>query len=163
MRFTYACHACEGTVVTAELPAAPIEKGRPGPGLLAQVITAKYVDHLPLNRQVDIFARHGVTLARQTLCDWVATAAGVLTPIYDDLKAVVLTSKVIHTDDTVVPVLDRALPQTRDGRLWVCVGDGHPADIVLKSSPLNGSASPVSGPVEPDGVDAGVTERHLDR
>src|SRR3990167_882902 len=33
VRFTYACHACEGTVVTAELPAAPIEKGRPGPGL----------------------------------------------------------------------------------------------------------------------------------
>jgi hypothetical protein len=53
----------------------------------------------------------------------------VLTPIYDDRKVVVLTSKVIHTDDTVVPVLDRALPQTQDGRLWVCVGDGHPADI----------------------------------
>ena len=69
VRFTYACHACEGTVVTADLPAAPIDKGRPGPGPLAQVITAKYADHLPLNRQVDIFARHGVTLARQTLCD----------------------------------------------------------------------------------------------
>jgi transposase len=65
VRFTYACHACEGTVVTAERPAAPIEKGRPGPGLLAQVVTAKYADHLPLNRQAEIFARHGVTLARQ--------------------------------------------------------------------------------------------------
>jgi len=130
VRFTYACHACEGTVVTAALPAAPIDKGRPGPGLLAQVITAKYADHLPLNRQVDIFGRHGVTLARQTLCDWVATAAAVLTPIYEDLKTSVLASAVLHTDDTVVPVLDRARTQTRVGRLWVYVGDGHPGDIV---------------------------------
>jgi transposase len=130
VRFTYACHACEGTVVTADAPAAPIEKGRPGPGLLAQVITAKYADHLPLNRQVDIFARHGVTLARQTLCDWVAAAADVLTPLYADLKARVLASRVIHTDDTVVPVLDHERPDTREGRLWVYVSDGHPATIV---------------------------------
>ena len=74
VRCTYACRACEGTVGTAELPAAPIEQGRPGPGLLAQVITAKYADHLPLNRLTEIFTRHGVTLARQTLGDWVAAA-----------------------------------------------------------------------------------------
>src|ERR1700693_630381 len=99
------------------MPAAPIDKGRPGPGLLAQVLTAKYADHVPLNRQVDILSRHGVALARQTLGDWVAMAADVLTPVYDDLKASVFASKVIHTDDTVVPVQDRARPQTRDGRL----------------------------------------------
>jgi transposase len=144
VRFTYACRACEGTVVTAELPAAPIEKGRPGPGLLAQVITAKYADHLPLNRQTEIFARHGVTLARQTLGDWVAAAAHLLTPIYADLKACVLTSKVIHTDDTVVPVLDHALPQTRDGRLWVYVGDGHPGDIVYDYTTDRSRAGPTA-------------------
>jgi transposase len=142
VRFTYACHACEGTVVTAERPAAPIEKGRPGPGLLAQVITAKFADHLPLNRQGDIFARHGVALARQTLCDWVAAGADVLAPIYDDLKVAVLASKVIHTDDTPVPVLDRERPQTREGRLWVYVGDGHPADIVYDYTPTHSRAGP---------------------
>lgn len=73
----------------------------------------------------DIFARHGLTLVRQTLCDWVATAAGVLTPIYDDLKAVVLTSKVIHTDDTVFQMAEAM-------------------SVFLKSSPLNRSASPVT-------------------
>jgi transposase len=56
VRFKYACPACEERVVTSPLPAQPIDKGRPGPGLLAQVITAKYADHVPLNRQVDIFA-----------------------------------------------------------------------------------------------------------
>jgi transposase len=144
VRFTYACHACEGTVVTAEAPAAPIEKGRPGPGLLAQVITAKYADHVPLNRQVDIFARHGVTLARQTLCDWVAAAADLLTPLYADLKARVLASQVIHTDDTVVPVLDRQRPDTRDGRLWVYVGDGHPATIVYDYTADRSRAGPLA-------------------
>ncbi len=59
----YACpKGC--TVVTAEKPAAPIEKGLPGPGLLAHVAVSKYGDHLPMNRQEEIFRRHGVELSR---------------------------------------------------------------------------------------------------
>ena len=144
VRFTYACQACEGTVVMAERPAAPIEKGRPGPGLLAQVVTAKYADHVPLNRQTEIFARHGVTLARQTLCDWVAAAADLLTPLYEDLKDRLLASKVIHTDDTVVPVLDRERTATREGRLWVYVSDGHPADLVYDYTADRTRAGPLA-------------------
>jgi len=144
VRVTYACRACEATVVTAPRPAAPIDKGRPGPGLLAQVVTAKYADHVPLTRQVDILARHGVTLSRQTLCDWVAAAADLLTPIYDDLTAHVLTSRVVHTDDTIVPVQDRARTETRDGRLWVYVGDGQPADIVYDYTPDRSRAGPLA-------------------
>src|SRR3989442_1774433 len=122
VRVKYACQVCEGQVVTSAMPAQPIDKGRPGPGLLAQVITAKYADHLPLNRQVDIFARHGVELSRQTLCDWVAAAADLLAPVYRDLTTTVLGGKVVQTDDTTVPVQDHARPHTRDGRLWVYVG-----------------------------------------
>jgi len=144
VRFTYACRACEETVVTAARPAAPIEKGRPGPGLLAQVVTAKYADHLPLNRQAEIFARHGVSLARQTLCDWVAAAADVLTPLYEDLRTAVLASKVIHTDDTGVPVLDRDRTETREGRLWVYVSDGHPADLVYDYTADRTRAGPLA-------------------
>jgi len=144
VRFTYACRACEETVVTAPRPAAPIEKGRPGPGLLAQVITAKYADHLPLTRQVDIFTRHGVTLSRQTLCDWVAAAADLLTPVYEDLTATVLASAVLHTDDTPVPVLDRARTETRPGRLWVYVGDGRPADIMYDYTADRSRAGPLA-------------------
>jgi transposase len=142
VRFKYACHACEGQVLTSPRPAQPIEKGRPGPGLLAQVLTAKYADHVPLNRQVDIFVRHGVTLARQTLTDWVGDAATLLEPLYEDLKARVLASKVIHTDDTPVPVQDPDRTQTRDGRLWVYVGDGHPATIVYDYTPTRSRAGP---------------------
>ena len=69
----YACpKGC--TVVTAEKPAAPIEKGLAGPGLLAHVAVSKYGDHLPLHRQESIFARQGVELSRQTMCDWMRRA-----------------------------------------------------------------------------------------
>jgi transposase len=144
VRAKYACPACEGQVITSPMPAQPIDKGKPGPGLLAQVITAKYADHLPLNRQVDIFARHGVALTRQTLCDWVAATADVLAPIYEDLTASVLASQVIHTDDTTVPVQDPARTQTRDGRLWVYVGDQEPADIVYDYTPTRSRAGPIA-------------------
>ena len=72
VRPKYACKACEGNVVVAERLPEPIEKGLPGPGLLAQVIVGKYGDHLPLYRQERIFARQGVELSRQTTCDWMA-------------------------------------------------------------------------------------------
>jgi transposase len=144
VRGKYACRACEGHVVCRPMPAQPIDKGRPGPGLLAQVITAKYADHVPLNRQVDIFARHGVTLSRQTLCDWVAEGAALLEPIYRDLTASVLASKVIHTDDTPVPVQDHDRRQTRAGRLWVYVGDASPPDIVYDYTPTRGRAGPLA-------------------
>ena len=53
------------------MPSLPIERGRPGPGLLAQVLVAKYCDHTPLHRQAVIYAREGVELDRSTLADWV--------------------------------------------------------------------------------------------
>jgi transposase len=118
--FTYAC-AC--TVKTATKPSQPIEKSTAGASLLAQVIVAKYADHLPLHRQVKMFARHGVELSDQTLCGWTAQCAQLLEPLYQRLKRFVLASKVVGTDDTPVKVLDRKLPQARKGRIWPYVGD----------------------------------------
>ena len=67
-------------VIIAPKPAQPIDKGLPGPGLLAFVITSKYSDRLPLNRQVSIVARHGVDITRSTLCGWMASCAELLQP-----------------------------------------------------------------------------------
>src|SRR2546423_4345674 len=117
---TYAC-AC--TVKTATKPAQPIEKSTAGASLLAQVIVAKYADHLPLHRQAKMFARHGVELSDQTLCGWVAQCAQLLEPLYARLKRFVLASKVVGTDDTPIKVLDRKLPQARKGRIWPYMGD----------------------------------------
>jgi transposase len=125
----YAC-AKGCTVVTAEKPMAPIEKGLPGPGLLAHVAVSKYGDHLPLHRQEAIFQRQGVELSRQTMADWMRACADLVSPLYELMKQRVLGSKAIQTDDTPVPVLDPDLPHTRTGRIWTYVGDGeHPYTV----------------------------------
>lgn len=125
----YACpKGC--TVVTAAKPAAPVEKGLAGPGLLAQVAVSKYGDHLPLHRQEAIFARQGVELSRQTMCDWMRQCAELVAPLAGLMKERVLSSKVVQTDDTPVPVLDPELPRTRTGRIWTYVGDAlHPYTV----------------------------------
>ena len=125
-------YACENgcTIVTAGKPMAPIEKGLPGPGLLAHVVVSKYGDHLPLHRQEAIFRRQGVTLSRKTMCDWMRRCADLVDPLYERMKANVLGSKVMQTDDTPVNVLDPSLPRTRTGRIWTYVGDrDHPYTV----------------------------------
>lgn len=129
VRPKYACAKGCG-VVAAPKPAAPIEKGLPGPGLLAHVAVSKYGDHLPLNRMESIFQRHGVELSRKTMCDWMAACAELVSPVWERMKEIVLTSKAVQTDDTPVPVLDRQLTRTRTGRIWTYVGDRNGPYIV---------------------------------
>jgi transposase len=123
VRCTYACPHCEGQVVTAGKPAQPINKGLPGPGLLAHVITEKYADHIPLHRQERRLARQGVDLSRSTLCDWMAGAAKTLEPLYDLMKTLILLCGTIHTDDTSVKVRDSERKIKATGRLWIYFGD----------------------------------------
>jgi transposase len=83
---TYACRDCAGPgeqrfTTAGPATVGPIAKGLVGPGLLAHLITCKYADHLPLHRLEGIVARSGVDLARSTLCDWMAAAARLLTPL----------------------------------------------------------------------------------
>ena len=118
VRKMYACLRCHDAVVTAPAPPAPIEKGLPGPGLLAQVAIAKYADHTPLYRMERIFARSGVDLDRNTLGGWVAASAGLLRPIVDVMKFRMLQNWLLQSDDTPVRVLDGKNPSWT-GRLWV--------------------------------------------
>ena len=130
VRCTYACLHCEGQVVTAGKPAQPIQKGLPGPGLLAHVITEKYADHIPLNRQEHRLARQGVKLSRSTLCDWMASAAKTLEPLYDLMKTLILLCGTIHTDDTPVKLRDSERKIKILARLWIYFGDHlHPYNI----------------------------------
>jgi transposase len=119
----YACPLCEEGVVQAKKPMQPIEKGIPGPGLLAHVATSKFADHLPLYRLEGIFARHGVDISRSTMCDWLAHCAQLIAPLYERMCQRVRASKVIFTDDTPVPVQEKTLTKTKTGRIWVYVGD----------------------------------------
>src|SRR3954447_10213275 len=123
-------YACACTVKTATKPSQPIEKSTAGASLLAQVIVAKTVDHLPLNRQEKIFQRHGVEISRKTMGGWMAQCAHLLQPLYGSLKEVLFQSRVIGTDDTSVKVLDVKLPFARTGRIWPYCGDkDHPVIV----------------------------------
>jgi transposase len=130
VRPKYACQDCAAHVVIAGRLPEPIEKGLPGPGLLAHVAVSKYADSLPLYRQEAIFRRHGVELSRKTMCDWMATCAQLLEPVRGVMAAAVLQSRVVGADDTPVRVLDPKGEGTRTGRLWAYVGDAeHPYTV----------------------------------
>jgi transposase len=114
-------------VVSAAKPQMPIHKGLPGAGLLAHLIVSKFVDHLPLYRLERIYQRQGVFLPRSTTCDWLASCAELLRPLYQRLVAVVLQSRVLHTDDTPIKIHTPLPAATTTGRLWTYLGDmAHP-------------------------------------
>lgn len=141
-RIKYACPHCRENVTIAEMPPMPIEKGRPGSGLLAHVLTSKFADHLPLNRQEQIYRRHGIELSRKTLGDWVRDSATLLNPIVNEMKRQLLDSHYIHTDDTPVPVQDKSKTKTRNGYLWAYIDDRH--NVVFDYTPSRSREGPLT-------------------
>jgi transposase len=135
-------YACSCTVKTAGKPGQPIEKSTAGASVLAQVIVAKFADHLPLHRQGKMFRRHGVEIADQTMCGWMGQCAALLEPLYGRLKRHVLASKVVGTDDTPVKVLDRKLRQARRGRIWPYVGDREHRAVIYDYTATRERAGP---------------------
>ena len=105
----------------AELPPEALPKSKAAPGLVADVIVSKLVDHLPLYRQELRYARQGFPIARSTLCGWLAEAADVLTPLWLLLQKRVLSANIVNTDDTPVPVQDPDREHCRIGRIWAYV------------------------------------------
>ena len=126
VRPKFACVDCD-RVVEAPAPARPIERGLPGPALLAHVLVSKYANHSPLYRQSEMFAREGVDLDRSTLAGWVGSASELLAPLVDEIRKHVMAASKIHADDTPVPVLAPGNGKTRTGRLWTYVRDDRPA------------------------------------
>ncbi len=123
VRPKYACKSCGDGVVIAPLPSRPIEKGRPGPGLLAQVCIAKYVDHLPLHRQMGIFKRSGVDIPKSTMVDWVRGVYELLYPITRVMKYQILQSFCVKSDDTPIKVqTDEKKHKTHQGAIWTYIG-----------------------------------------
>jgi transposase len=119
------CRACE-RIVQASAPDLPIEKGRPGPTLVANVVVGKYLDGLPLYRQSAILAREGVAVERATLADWVGHVAWWVMPLAELIGGHVMAAPVLHTDDTPIAVLAPGNGKTRTGRLWAYVLDERP-------------------------------------
>jgi transposase len=117
VRGKWVCRQCE-TLIQAPVPAHVIDKGLPTTGLLAQVLVAKFHDHLPLYRQEAIFGRAGWAVPRSTLAQWVGQCGVALQPLADALKAELLRQPVLHADETPVAMLNPGAGKTHRAYLW---------------------------------------------
>ena len=118
IRPKYARSKNEGVVI-ADLPSSPIEKGKVGASVLALIIIQKYVDHLPLYRQIEQFKRMGMEIPSSTMGDWVKTAGELITPLYEALVKKILKSEYLQADETRIQVLDRdKKKKTHRGWYW---------------------------------------------
>lgn len=119
------------TGVIAQLPTFPIEKGIAGPGLLAQIMIDKFVDHLPIYRQIERFKRDDIKISKSTINGWQESVCNLLEPLYGTLKHRVLSQGYLQVDETPIKVLDKntkgkthpsaakGLPTARRGYHWV--------------------------------------------
>ena len=90
VRHKYACPCCQGSVSQGPLPPRPLERGIPGPGVLADLVASKYAEHMPLYRMQERYRRVGIKLSLSTLCDWVAHVAHLTAPVVEAMKKMVL-------------------------------------------------------------------------
>lgn len=107
-------------IIIAELPSRVIEKGIVGPGLMAQILIDKFVDHLPLFRQNERFKREGINIPSSTMSDWVAKGCQKIEPLGLRLSEVILKSGYLEADETTIKVLDKDKKgKTHLGYYWV--------------------------------------------
>ena len=125
VRHKYACPHCQGSVSQGPLPPRPLDKGLPGPGVLADLVASKYSEHLPLYRLQQRYRRASIELSLSTLCDWVSHVAALTAPIVEAMKALLLSSRKVHTDDTPITVLDPSAEpvHSRRGYMWAYISE----------------------------------------
>ncbi len=149
VRVKYACGRCEHEgynpqIVAAAKPPQPIEKGLPGPGLLAYVIVSKLGDHLPLYRLEHIFQRQQLSIARSTMAAWLQASAELARPLVERMGDRVRASMAVHTDDTRVPIQSPGEGKCRNGRIWAYIGDRANPYIVYDYTPDRTRAGPTN-------------------
>ena len=120
IRPKYAKPAGQGIVI-GDLPSRPIEKSIAEASLLAHILVSKYVDHLPLYRQIQIFKRDfGWNASQSTFSDWVNSCCVLLEPLYNTLKQKIISSHYIQADESPIKVLDKdKVKSTHQGYQWV--------------------------------------------
>jgi transposase len=131
VRVKKSCRRCE-KIVQEPAPSRPIPRSMAGPSLLAFILVSKFDDHLPLYRLHEIFARMGADIPDTTMVDWCGGAMKTLGPLIEKINAAVMTSDLLHADDTPIRVLDRSRRDkglgkgVKKGRIWAYVRDQRP-------------------------------------
>jgi transposase len=148
IRYKYACKVCEGvesdegTVKIAPVPAQLIPKGIATSGLLAYLISSKFVDALPFYRQEKIFDRIGVNISRATMCGWAIKVANQCAPLTNLLRQEILSGPLINIDETPLQVLNEpGRKSTTKSYMWIFRGGppGSPSLIYQYSQSRSGN------------------------
>jgi transposase len=121
-----ACRCCPGVVLQAAAPERLVPGGLPTEATVAQVLVARYADHLPLYRQAQMLARQGLAIGREVLADWIGTAAHEIAPVVRRLREILLASPRLFADETTMPVLDPGRGQVKKGFAWAIARDDRP-------------------------------------
>jgi len=159
IRRKYARENGEGIAI-GKLPLLPIHKGNADYTLLACIIIAKYIDHLPWYRQSQMMKRGGIIITESTMVGWFRAVCALLEPLYALLKARFLLSGYIQADETPLRVLSRDVPgATHKGYLWVYF-DPITGDVVFEYRHGRGQEGPMdflkdfNGSLQTDGYAA---------
>lgn len=132
IRKRYACPTSQHAPVTAALPTQPLPKSNASVDFLAMLLAVKFVDGLPLARFENVLTRHGAVVPRQTLARWVIGCAGVLQPLHNLMRDILLDGSLIHMDETVVQVLkEKDKSPTSNSYMWVQTGGLPDKPVVL--------------------------------
>lgn len=124
IRPRYACPKGRTGVVQAKAPAHLLEGSWPTEALLAQIAVSKHSEHMPLNRQALVMARHGVPIDRSVLADWMGRTGALIAPVVDHMaKRLMEESTRLYVDETTAPVLDPGKGKTKTGYLWAVLRD----------------------------------------
>ncbi len=124
IRPKYACPKGRTGVVQAKAPAHLLEGSWPTEALLAEIAVSKHSEHMPLNRQAEVMARHGVPIDRTVLADWMGRTGSEIAPVVDHMaKRLLWESTRLYVDETTAPVLDPGRGKTKTGYLWAVLRD----------------------------------------
>ena len=165
----WACRCCQQI---RQEPAEPdvVDGGIPASGLVAHTLISRFVDHLPYYRQEPINARSGVHTPRSTLATWAGAGGAALQPLYEAQRRFILGCRVLHADETPVPLLEPGSGKTRKAYIWAWARsqhDPHPG-VVYEFCPGRGSQYPVAflggkGPPYPEPAWSGtlITDQYV--
>lgn len=140
----FSCPSCRDVIAEGKKPEQIHSGGMPTEGLLAQIITAKWVDHSPLERQTKTYDRQGVTIAVSTMGRWMRLSAEKLRPIVKKMAKLVLLSRMLEVDESPLDFIDlsRALKKIKKGYFWAIRGDDDFPYNIFEFHPDRGSEHP---------------------
>ena len=141
IRYKYACKDCQEVVRRAPVPQRPLDKAMVTSNLLADILTKKFQDHLPLYRQSQIWERYGIKLSRMTLSKWFLSCASKLAPLKEVMKEDLKSLDYVCSDETTLNVLKE---EQATNYMWLHMSGDRKKRAIIYEYQASRSGKPTS-------------------